>query len=198
MAVPTILASYLPRASQRAQIGLPAWAFSALAVACGSAVIAVSAQIAVPGFPVPMTMQSLAVLAVGIALGTRLGVAAVLLYLAEGASGLPVFANWSGTLAHLTGPTGGYLVSFVPAAWLAGRLVQAGWSKGIVRPFLAYTLGHALILASGGAYLSLFIGAPRALAVGVAPFIAGSLVKSLLGATLGKAVSRLRPLDGQR
>jgi biotin transport system substrate-specific component len=96
------------------------------------------------------------------------------------------------------GPTGGYLVSFVPAAWLAGRLAQAGWSKGIVRPFLAYILGHALILASGGAYLSLSIGAPRALAVGVAPFIAGSLVKSLLGATLVKAVSRLRALGGQR
>jgi biotin transport system substrate-specific component len=109
-----------------------------------------------------------------------------------------VFANFSGTLAHLTGPTGGYLISFVPAAWLAGRLVQAGWGRGIVRPFLIFALGHALILAMGAVYLSLFIGASEALAVGVAPFIFGSVVKSLLGATAGQAISRLWPIGETR
>jgi biotin transport system substrate-specific component len=172
---------------------LPTWALRAVAVAAGSAAIAVSAQIAVPTLPVPITMQSLAVLAVGMVLGPRLGVAAVLAYLAEGASGLPVFANFSGTLAHLTGPTGGYLISFVPAAWLAGRLAEAGWGRGIARPFMTFALGHVLMLAMGAAYLSLFIGVPEALAVGVVPFIAGSVVKSLLGATAGQAISRLWP-----
>ena len=172
---------------------MPRWAKNTLAVAGGSAVLAASAQIALPTLPVPITMQSLAVLAVGMVLGPRLGVAAVLLYLAEGASGLPVFANFSGTLAHLWGPTGGYLISFVPAAWLAGRMAEAGWDRGIVRPFLTFALGHVLSLAMGAAYLALFIGVPKALALGVAPFILGSVVKSLLGATAGYAISRLWP-----
>lgn len=177
---------------------LPTRALQVLAVVAASGVLAASAQIAVPTQPVPITMQSLAVLAVGMVLGPRLGVAAVLLYLAEGASGLPVFANFSGTLARLTGPTGGYLISFVPAAWLAGRLAQAGWGRGVVRPFLTYAFGHALILAAGAAYLSLFVGVPEALAVGVAPFVFGSVVKSLLGATAGHAMSRLWPTGAVR
>jgi len=160
-----------------------------MAVLAGSAVLAASAQIAVPAIPVPVTMQSLAVLALGMVLGSRLATAAVLLYLAEGASGLPVFANFSGSLAHFVGPTGGYLVSFVPAAWLAGRLAQGGWGHGLLRPFLAYALGHGVILAMGAAYLATFVGVFQALALGVVPFIAGSLVKSMLGAAIGRAVS---------
>jgi len=155
----------------------------------GSAVLAASAQIAVPGIPVPMTLQSLAVLALGTVLGSRLGTTAVLLYLAEGASGLPVFANFSGSLAHLAGPTGGYLISFIPAAWLAGRLARAGWDQGVVRLFLAYVLGHGVILAIGAAWLATFVGAFQALALGVMPFLASSLVKSMLGAAVGRAVS---------
>jgi biotin transport system substrate-specific component len=158
-----------------------------LAMLAGSVVLAASAQIAVPGIPVPMTLQSLAVLALGTMLGSRLDTAAVLLYLAEGASGLPVFANFSGSLAHLAGPTGGYLISFVPAAWLAARLMRAGWSQGIVRLFLAYVLGHGVILVIGAAWLATFVGASQALALGVTPFIAGSLVKSMLGAAGGRA-----------
>ncbi len=168
------------------------WLSGGLAALGGSAVLALSAQIAVPMVPVPITMQSLAVLVLGSLLGPRLGMAAVLLYLAEGASGLPVFANGSGTLAHLTGPTGGYLISFVPAAWLAGRLTQIGWSRGAIGSFLSFTAGHAVILAIGCAWLSLFVGAPEALAVGVVPFIAGSLVKSALAAAIGQAVPRMR------
>lgn len=186
---------------KRSQVGhaeitalrLPGWAARGLAVVGGSAVLAIAAQVAVPTLPVPITMQSFAVLAVGTVLGPRQGSAAVLLYLAEGAAGLPVFANLSGTVAHLTGPTGGYLVSFVPAAWLSGRLAQAGWSRGIVRTFLSYTLCHCVILATGAAYLSLYIGASRAVAMGVVPFILGSVIKSLLGATMVKAWSQRRP-----
>jgi biotin transport system substrate-specific component len=187
--VTAIIQSYLPRVFATA---VPSPLRNTLAVAGGSAILALSAQIAVPALPVPITMQSLAVLGVGTVLGSRLGAAAVMLYLAEGASGLPVFANFSGTLAHLTGPTGGYLISFVPAAWLAGRLAQSGWGRGLIRPFLSYMAGHTVILAIGAAWLSLFIGAPKALALGVVPFIAGSLVKSALGATIGRAFPRLR------
>jgi len=164
-----------------------------LTVIGASALIAASAQIAVPGLVVPTTMQSLAVLAVGSVLGPHMGAAAVLLYLGEGACGLPVFANFSGTLVHLTGSTGGYLVSFVPAAWLAGYLARGERGNGVIRPFLNYLLGHTLILGVGTAYLALAIGPARALAVGLAPFVLGSVVKSMLGATLSEAVRRLRP-----
>jgi biotin transport system substrate-specific component len=178
-----------PRTSQGGTPRLSSPMARGLAVLAGSLVLATSAQVAVPGVPVPTTMQSLAVLALGMALGSRLGVASVLLYLAEGASGLPVFANFSGSLAHLAGPTGGYLISFVPAAWLAGRLAEAGWRQGLVRPFLAYALGHGVILATGAAWLAFYIGASQALVLGVVPFIAGSLVKSMLGATIGRAIA---------
>jgi biotin transport system substrate-specific component len=139
-------------------------------------------------------MQSLAVLALGVTMGPSLGAAAVLAYLAEGAAGLPVFANFTGTLGHLTGPTGGYLVSFVPAAWLIGRLTRIGWGRTAAGSFATYMLGHALILGAGAAYLSLSIGATRAIALGVAPFLAGSVVKSLLGAAIGVA---MRPRRAQ-
>jgi biotin transport system substrate-specific component len=185
----TTLVSCLNRVPRARTIPLSSRTARGLAVLVGSAILAVSAQITVPSIPVPMTMQSLAVLALGVVLGARLGTTAVLLYLAEGASGLPVFAGFSGSLAHLAGPTGGYLMSFVPAAWLAGRLAQAGWGQGLLRPFLAYGLGHVVILAMGAAWLATFVGGSQAVALGVVPFIAGSLVKSMLGAAVGRAVS---------
>jgi biotin transport system substrate-specific component len=176
---------------------VPYWVRSGLAVLGGSAVLAVSAQIAVPALPVPVTMQSLAVLGLGAALGPRLGAAAVVAYLAEGAAGLPVFAGLSGTLAHLTGPTGGYLMSFVPAAWLAGRLTQTRWGRTAPGGFAAYMVGHAVILGLGAAYLATFSGAAKAVALGVTPFVVGSVVKSLLGAALGQAFRRRRvPFEG--
>jgi biotin transport system substrate-specific component len=170
---------------------LSGWLPEALSVLAGSAVLAVSAQIAVPMAPVPVTMQSLAVLGLGVVLGSRLGAAAVLAYLAEGASGLPVFAGLSGGVAHLAGPTAGYLVSFVPAAWLSGRLSQTGWGQTAGGSFMVYILGHALILGAGAAYLSAWAGVEQAVALGVTPFLAGSVVKSLLGAVAGLAVRRL-------
>jgi biotin transport system substrate-specific component len=163
---------------------------SGLAVLGGSAVLALSAQIAVPALPVPVTMQSLAVLGLGAALGPRLGAAAVVAYLAEGAAGLPVFAGLTGTLAHLTGPTGGYLVSFVPAAWLAGRMTQTRWGRTAPGGFASYMVGHVVILGLGAAYLATSIGAAKAVALGVTPFVVGSVVKSLLGAALGQVFRR--------
>jgi biotin transport system substrate-specific component len=171
---------------------LPRWLGQGLAVIGASAVLALSAQIAVPALPVPITMQSLAVLAVGVTMGPRLGAAAVLAYLAEGAAGLPVFANFTGTLAHLTGPTGGYLVSFVPTAWLAGRLTRTVWGRTAAGSFATYMAGHTLILGLGAAYLSLSIGTTRAIALGVMPFLVGSVVKSLLGAAIGVAMRSRR------
>lgn len=89
----------------------------------GSLLLAISAKIQVPFYPVPMTMQTFAVLVIGMAYGWRLGGATVLLYLAEGAAGMPVFASGAG-LAYLAGPTGGYLVGFLASAVLVGFLAD--------------------------------------------------------------------------
>ena len=149
-----------------------------LAVA-GTALLAISAQISVPMWPVPMTMQTFAVVLIGAAYGWRLGGATVALYLAEGAMGLPVFAN-GGSTASLVGPTAGYLFAFVAAAALVGALVEKGWGRSLFTTALAMTLGTAVIFAGGLAWLSTFTGVEKALAVGMYPFLPGAVFKIAL------------------
>jgi biotin transport system substrate-specific component len=160
----------------------------ALYALAGTAVIAASAQVAVPMVPVPMTMQSLVILIVGMAYGWRLGGATVALYLAEGLVGLPVFANFHAGPAALFGPTGGYLFGFVAAAALAGWLAERGWSRDVFRTGLAMLAGHILLFAAGLSWLANFIGWEKAVALGFVPFILGSIVKIALGATLMPAL----------
>lgn len=154
-----------------------------LAVA-GSLLIAACAQLLVPMWPVPMTMQTFAVLLIGLSYGPRLGSATVALYLGQGALGLPVFAGGAGGIAQLLGPTGGYLAGFVAAAALVGWMAQQGWSRPVLRVFLAMLAGSAVIYAFGAAWLSTLVGLDRALAVGVLPFLLGDAVKAALAAVL--------------
>lgn len=149
----------------------------------GSLFIAACAQVAVPMWPVPMTMQTFAVLLVGAALGARLGAAAAVLYLLEGAAGLPVFANLSGGAHVLAGPTAGYLLAFIPAAWLVGVASDRGLTRRAATAVVPMALATALILAVGGAWLGLLFG-EHAWSVGVAPFIAGGALKATLAALL--------------
>jgi biotin transport system substrate-specific component len=171
-------------------------------VALGTALLTLSAKINIPLPYVPMTMQTLVVLMIGAVYGWRLGTATMLAYLAEGLSGLPVFAGPVGGLAPLVGPTAGYLVGFVAAALATGWLAERGWGRSVPRLFVAMGLGHLLILALGFAWLAfgLKLGADKAWLVGVAPFIAGTLVKNALGAALVPAllllVDRERPNTG--
>jgi biotin transport system substrate-specific component len=151
-----------------------------------SLVLALSAKASVPFWPVPMTLQTLAVLTMGALLGPRLAVAAFAVYLAEGAAGLAVF---SGTpergigLAYMMGPTGGYLAGMALAAaiagWagqhLAGRLVPAA---------LAMLAATAAVYACGAAWLAHFVGWPHVWALGVRPFLAGDAVKGAIVAGL--------------
>jgi biotin transport system substrate-specific component len=153
----------------------------------GSLALTLSAKLQVPFYPVPMTMQSLVVLLIGLAYGWRLGTATVLLYLAEGLAGLPVFAGTPEKgigLAYMMGPTGGYLAGFVLAAALLGWLAERGWDRSLWRTALALSLGHAVLFAPGIAWLALFVGWPKAVAFGLTPFLAGSLVKTALGVAL--------------
>lgn len=157
-----------------------------LLVALGTALLALSAKINVPLPYVPMTMQSFVVLLIGAVYGWRLGVATIIAYLAEGALGFPVFAGPVGGVAVMMGATGGYLAGFVVAAFLMGWLSEHGWDRSVAGLTVAMCVGHAVMLAFGFAWLvaGIGIGADKAWLVGVAPFIAGSVVKSLLGAVL--------------
>jgi biotin transport system substrate-specific component len=167
----------------------------AILVALGTALLTLSAKVNLPLPYVPMTLQTLVVLMIGAAYGWRLGVATVIAYLAEGAIGLPVFAGPVGGLAPLVGPTAGYLYGFVLAAFATGWLSQRGWDRSVVWLFVAMGIGHVLILGTGFAWLAfgMKLGADKAWLVGIVPFIAASLVKNALGATLVPAIRRLAP-----
>lgn len=151
-------------------------------VTAGAALTAIAAQIQIPMFPVPMTLQTFAVLLVAAALGAGRASLSMGLYLALGAAGLPVFAS----AKTLTGvlPTAGYLVGFVAAAAVVGFLASRGFSKDPIRVALSFALGSVIIYAFGvsGLMLSLGLSFEQALAAGVIPFLIGDLVKAALAA----------------
>ena len=159
----------------------------------GTALLTLSAKVNLPLPYVPMTLQTLVVLVIGAAYGWRLGSATVIAYLAEGAIGFPVFAGPAGGLAPLLGPTGGYLFGFVAAAFVTGWLSERGWDRSVPRLFVAMGFGHVLILAAGFAWLAfgMKLGVDKAWLVGIAPFMAASLIKNALGATLVPAIRRM-------
>jgi biotin transport system substrate-specific component len=162
-------------------------------VALGSALMALSAKVNLPLPYVPMTLQTLVVLMIGAAYGWRLGSATMIAYLAEGAMGLPVFAGPVGGIAPLVGPTAGYLYGFVLAAFVIGWFAERGWDRNVVLLFAAMAVGHVVIFIAGFGWLAygIGLGADKAWLVGVAPFIAASVVKNALGAALMPAVRRI-------
>ena len=147
-----------------------------------SLLTAASAQIVIPVGPVPITGQTFAVLLTGALLGSRLGAITLIVYLIEGASGLPFFRGFSGGIAHLLGPTGGYLVAFPAAAFITGAFAEHGWDKRFWTAAAAMTIGSIVILLSGWAWLSQFMPASVAFHAGVTKFILGDIVKILIAA----------------
>ena len=161
--------------------------YDAALVLGASLVIALSAQVAIqlPFSPVPITGQTMAVLLVGALLGSRRGALAVLAYIAEGLAGLPVFAGGAAGLARLFGPTGGYLVGFVAAAFLVGWLAERGWDRRFGTTLAAMTLGNLVIYGVGAVWLAVFVGGvSRAWSLGVVPFLPGDAIKIVLAAVL--------------
>jgi biotin transport system substrate-specific component len=155
------------------------------AVVGGVCLLTLSAKLQVPFYPVPMTMQTLVVLMIGMAYGRVLGTATVAAYLLAGAAGLPVFAGTPERgigLPYMMGPTGGYLVGFLVSTWLMGALAERGWSGSFPLAALAMVAGHVVILGMGLAWLAVLLGADKAVAVGLAPFLATTAVKCALGA----------------
>jgi len=161
-----------------------------LAVLGGAALIALATRVQVPMWPVPMTLQTLAVMAVAMTFGARLGTGAVAAYLAQGAMGLPVFAAGGG-LAHFAGPTAGYLWGFLAAALIVGHLADRGLTRHPAAAFALALIGSAVASLAGWAWLALLIGAEAAFTAGVLPFLAGDVVKAALAAALLPVAWRL-------
>lgn len=181
-ASPTLIATLWPARGQSSVVAL---ARTAALMLAGTLALWASAKINVPFYPVPMTMQTLVVLMIGAAYGARLGAATVVLYLVEGAMGLPVFAGTPERgigLAYMAGPTGGFLLGFAVAAYVTGWLAERGWDRSIIKLLGAMALGHAVIFLFGLAWLSTFVGPAMAWSYGMAPFYAATLFKTVLGA----------------
>jgi biotin transport system substrate-specific component len=172
----------------------------------GSLFIAVAAQVNVPMYPVPMTLQTLAIMLVGLTFGSRLGALTVVAYLVEGAIGLPVFANAMNGAAFF-GPTAGFLVGFVGLAWLVGFAAEKGLAKGVLGTAVAGIAASALLYIPGIAWpMSLAnLSGIEAGWIGrefgayywtyfIAPFLIGDAVKAILAALIisggWKALSR--------
>lgn len=168
-----------------------------LLVLGASALIAIAAQVAIPlpFTPVPLTLQPLAVIFIGVALGSTRGAAAAALYLLEGFSGLPVFAQGHGGAFWLTGATAGYLFSYPLAAWVAGFVSERGWGNTITRAISGMLLALGVIYLGGWSWLAMLAGPQAAFAAGVAPFVVADIVKVAIGAALlpkaQKLVARL-------
>ncbi len=174
-----------------------------LLVIAGTLFIAISAKIKVPFFPVPMTLQTLAVPLVAAAYGSRLGVITILAYLGEGLIGMPVFTNTPPAVAgaaYFLGPTGGYLIGYIAAAWIVGAAADRSWDRSFPKLFGAMLLGDIVVFVLGFAWLawgaqlstgSTGLGVAAAFSGGVAPFLLGDLLKLVLAAAAVPAVWQL-------
>ncbi len=173
-----------------------------LAIA-GSLFVALSAQVSVPLWPVPVTGQTFGVLSVGLVCGWRIGGAALLLYLIEGAIGLPFFAGGASGWSAVVGPSGGYIWGFVLAAALVGWLAERGWDRNVFTTAAAMLLGNVVLYVPGLIWLAVFYAGPgqdyiaatgattawgASINAGLAPFILGDALKLLLAAALVPAV----------
>lgn len=162
----------------------------AFALVAAVVALAVSAQLTVPMIPVPMTMQSFAVLVVAALGGWAYGFRAVVLYLVLGAAGLPVLADGTGGVARFTGPTGGFLFGFALVAAGIALAVARGWTRSTLGLTAVLASAHALLFVAGVAGLARVIGLDAAIAKGLEPFVLGAVVKTALAITVVAAVER--------
>lgn len=195
---PVLVDAILPRAGAMTDVAL---------VLAGAALVALLAQVTIPLPIVPITGQTLGVLVVGAALGAARGAAALTTYMLTGLAGLPVFAGFTGTIAAVATPSFGFILGFIPAAFLAGWFAERTWDR---RPWLAmvgFVAASIVPFLVGVPYmayiLNVVMGAGYDLggiiAVGVTPFIAGGLVKAAIAAIVIPAAWRsVRALDSLR
>ena len=164
-------------------------------VVLGVALLTLAAKIRVPMWPVPVTMQTFAVLTLGAAYGARLGLITLIAYLALGLLGVQVFTADSAGLAYMAGPTGGYLVGFALAAFVVGALARAGWDRSVMGMVGALLIGNAIIYAVGLPWMAYLFAAEKGMAWvmqwGMTNFLLGDLLKLALAALLIPALWRI-------
>lgn len=163
-------------------------------VAAFTFLTAISAQFSVWVGAVPVTGQTLVVLLSGVVLGSRLGALSQLGYLAVGATGIPFWFALGGIpgIARIVGPTGGYLIGFVAAAFVTGWLAEKGWDRKVVMSGLAMLVGNVVIYLFGLAQLGLFIPSENLLKIGLIPFVLGDVLKISIAAILLPYIWRLK------
>jgi len=148
--------------------------------------IAAAAQFAIHVGPIPITGQTFAVLLTGALLGSRLGAAAVIAYLIEGAIGLPFFAGGAAGIVRFFGPTGGYLVAFPAAAFVTGAFAEHGWDKNYPQAVVAMAIGSVIVFLGGWAWYSVLTSTPplAAFQIAVLPYLVGDVIKIALAAAV--------------
>jgi biotin transporter BioY len=151
-----------------------------------SLLTALAAQIVIPIGPVPITGQTFAVLLTGALLGSRLGAMAMIIYLVEGAVGLPFFYGGHGGIGHILGPTSGDLVAFPAAAFITGAFAENGWDKRFLTAVAAMAVGSIVILLAGWLWFSVLMqtAALAAFKISVLPHLPGDIIKILLAAAV--------------
>ncbi len=179
MAITTFSQSYQPIALTLFKS--KTWIRDILLVFSGSLILAASAKLSFPLLfsPVPVSAQTLALFIVAASLGSIRGTLAVALYLFEGGIGFPVFAQGAGWL-YFIGPTGGYLIGFLPAAYVVGQFAEKGKDRSLRTAIPGFLFGHFIILFFGIAYLSRLVGLETAITLGLTPFIPGVITKTII------------------
>ena len=165
---------------------MPVWAKNLSLIVGASILLGLSAYVSIPlpFTPIPIVTQNSLVLLLAVLLGSKKAPAAVAAFLAQGALGLPVFAGGGFGVATLLGPRAGYLVGYLVAAYVVGRLIEISGKRTIMNAFLAMFAGTVVIYLFGAFNLSFYVGGVQALTLGVAPFILGDALKMAIGLSL--------------
>ena len=167
-----------------------------LLITGGALLIALCTRLEIPAYPVPITGQTFGIFLIAALLGSRRGVLSAMGYLSLGAMGMPVFAGGATGLTAFTGPTAGYIVGFIFAAFTVGSLCERGWDKSVLATILAMVAGSVAIYIPGTVWLSRFVGWDMVIETGVLPFIIGDTAKIAAAALLFPSAWRL--LNGRR
>lgn len=198
-----VLADVITRPTSRAR----AFALDAALVATGAAVVALLAQVSIPLWPVPITGQTLGVIVVGAALGSRRGAAALITYLLVGLAGLPVFADFTGSIAAVAKPSFGFVLGFIVSAFVAGWFAERAWDRRPALAFLGFAAASIVPFLFGIPYMALILNVVMGLdysfggllEVGLLPFILGGVVKAGLAAlVIPAAWALVRKVDATK
>ncbi|OCG57655.1 hypothetical protein A9G41_10500 [Gilliamella sp. Nev5-1] len=175
-------------------VNLSSWQRKLLATTGAALLLGLAANISIPTYPVPFTLQSLAVLLIGAFLGRKLGALAIIQYLFLGAMGLPLFANGSGGIMALASPSSGYLYGYVFSAYLAGFAAEKGYDRRFILGLIAFAFAHQLLFVFGVVYLMgyLHITFIDALKVGYFPFVGIDALKFIIATCVMFSLWRYR------